>query len=171
MKRQVLCSCVAACMFAAALFPVNAIALEEMDRASAGARSDVGSEAVTPYGNHSDKSFEFKMPKRGSTSGTGYRKKDDDSSVYVNISECRGRPRMFVDGAVNTSGGQKRNCTATVYRASVKGPHRMRNFVNEWGFSYARLTSWNDESVQAYVKGVWSPDSYKSAGYPELPSN
>ncbi len=42
----------------------------------------------------------------------------------------------------------------------------MRNYVNENGFSHARLTSWG-ETGAASVKGAWSPDC--AGSYTEMP--
>lgn len=170
MRRGLLGSFAALCLVAS-LSPVATFASEVnlAEPAKPFLPMSVSSNEVVPL-NNKDDGFTFEMKYHNNTSATGYRKKDNDTSLYINISECRGRPQMFVDGAINDAGGRKRDCTATLYRASVLGAHRMRNNVNEWGFSHARLTSWNDLSDQAYVKGLWSPDSYRNANYPELPS-
>lgn len=171
MRRGLLGSFAALCLMAS-LSPAATFASEVNlgEPAQPELLMSVSSNEILPFNNRDDK-FTFEMKYHNSTSTTGYRRKEDDTSLYINISECRGRPQMFVDGAINDSGGRKRDCTAKLYRATVTGPHRMRNNVNEWGFSHARLTSWNDLSDQAYVKGLWSPDSNRNAGYPELPSN
>ena len=170
MRRGLLGGFAALCL-AASLSPVATFASEVnlAEPAKPFLPMSVLDHEIVPL-NNTDTKFEFEMKYHNSTSATGYRKKEDDTSVYINIRECRGRPQMFVDGAINDSGGRKRDCTAKLYRATVTGPHRMRNNVNEWGFSYARLASWNDLSDQAYVEGLWSPDSYRNANYPELPS-
>lgn len=169
MRRGLLGGFAALCL-AASLSPVTAFGSEAYlaESVQRVLPSSSLSNEVVPF-NNTDKYFEFNMTYHNATSATGYRLKEDDTSLYIDIDVCRGRPQMFVDGAVNDAGSKKRDCTATRYRASVTGPHRMRNNVNEWGFSHARLTSWNDISDQAYVEGYWSPDSYRYANYPELP--
>lgn len=121
---------------------------------------------VTSDGNTGDTTFNFYMESVGNTSGTGYRNKENDSSVYVNITYCRGTPRMFVDGAYDDAGTGSRDCTAAVYRARNTEPQRMRNYVNEWGYNHARITSWAD-AYRSEVRGKWSPDCSTNT-YPEM---
>lgn len=131
-----------------------------------GDRGDV----VEPL-NNKDDYFHFYMASAGNTSGTGFRRKDDDTSVYVRVKYSRGEPRIYVDGAKNSNGGSRRDCTAAAYRVAGIGSikqRRMRNYVNEWGYSHARITTWADRGTSE-VEGYWSPDSYRSAGYAEMP--
>lgn len=129
------------------------------------------SEIVAEPKNNTDKYFHFYMASTGNTSGTGYRKKDDATSVYVYVKYSRGEPRIFVDGAMNDKGASHRDCTAANYRVAGIGEikqRRMRNYVNEWGYSHARITSWADRGTSE-IEGDWSPDSNPNAGYAEMP--
>lgn len=108
--------------------------------------------------NNSDTGYHFKMKNKGGTSGTGFRKKTNTSRIYVGVSSCYGDPRMFVDGATNTSGSGRRDCTYGTYRARTKGNFTLRSNVYEWGYRAAQITSLSEHG-EALVSGVWSPDS------------
>lgn len=122
--------------------------------------------AIETYANTADDTYNFTMNFKGATSATGYRPKDNSSSVYVYVTKCSGRPRLYIDGAKDANGTGKQDCTATTYHATKVGQFRMRNYVNERGFKRARLTSWAENGA-AVVQGVWSPDSKYS--YAEMP--
>lgn len=122
--------------------------------------------AIETYANTADSNFSFTMNFKGATSATGYRPKDNSSSVYVYVTKCSGRPRLYVDGAKDANGTGKQDCTATTYHATKVGQFRMRNYVNGRGFKRARLTAWAENGA-AVVRGVWSPDSKYS--YVEMP--
>lgn len=123
------------------------------------------SEGIVPYANTTDYSYNFDLQPKGDTGGTAYHRKDNSTSVYVSIESHSGVHRMFVDGAHDTNGYGVKDCTATLYRARYNGQYRMRNFVNEWGYGFARLTAWA-ETTPGFVKGKWSPDSSKT--WPEM---
>lgn len=103
-----------------------------------------------------DSSYKFSMSYKG-TSATPGRAKANDSSTYVNISSITNPCRMYVDGAKSKSGSWT-NCTVRGYANAKKtGNWRIMNYVNEWGYSYARLTAWAN-SGSTSVRGYWSPD-------------
>lgn len=105
--------------------------------------------------NNADTGFSFQC---SGTSATGYRRKDNSSSLYINILGYSGKPlRLYVDGAYNTNGSGGANCTEGVYRSNHYGKWEMYNQVRESGRSAARLTAWA-ESGYGTVNGVWSPD-------------
>lgn len=136
------------------------------------AEATTGDSAVEVRGNNKDDKFQFYMASVGKTSGTGYRPKEDATSVYVRVDYSRGEPRIYVDGAKSSTGESYQDCSATAYRVANIGAakqRRMRNYVNEWGYSHARITTWADRSTSE-VEGYWSPDSNPDAGYPEMPS-
>ncbi len=122
--------------------------------------------AIETCANTADSTFSFSMNFRGATSATGFRPKDNSSSVYVYVTKCAGSPRMFIDGAKNANGAGAQDCTATTYHANKVGHFRMRSYVYERGFRRARLTAWAERGP-AIVRGLWSPDSMRS--YPEMP--
>lgn len=110
---------------------------------------------ITTCTNNADKAFSFQC---AGTSATGYRQKDDSSSLYLDIQGYTGNPlRLYTDGAYNTSGSGSMNCTQGTYRSNHKGQWEMYNLVRENGRSAARLTAWA-ESGYGTVIGVWSPD-------------
>lgn len=130
-----------------------------------------GNSMAEERGNNENTRYEFLMRSTGNTSGTGFRPKLDSTSVYVRVDYSRGEPRIFVDGAMG-SGTSIRDCTATAYRVrDINGDihRRMRNFVNEWGYESARITTWADRNPSE-VRGWWSPDSNPNGGYTEMPS-
>lgn len=113
--------------------------------------------------NNTDTRFKFLLNSTGATSGTTGRKKDTDSSVYIKIESWGGRsPRLYVDGS---NGGSWYNCTQGTYHANKTGEYEIYNYVNEHGYSYARLTSWA-ESAPGNAYGLWSPDCVGS--FPRL---
>ena len=116
--------------------------------------------------NTADRSYNFQLYPKGEKGGTQFYRKDNSSSVYVHIKSRSGVHRMYVDGAKNENGLGWKDFTATTYRSRKVGQGRMRNYVNERGFSHARLTSWANQS-SGFVKGVWSPDSQYN--WPEMP--
>lgn len=112
----------------------------------------------------SDSAYSFSMSGNG-TNGTSGRSKDNDSSSYVKISSITNSCRMYIDGAHGKYGSWN-NCTVNGYaNATRAGNWRIMNYVNEWGYSYARLTAWaNNGATSLY--GVWSPDSVGT--YPSI---
>lgn len=149
---RLLCTAAAAAVL---LFsPVGAYAEE----ASAPAVERPSAKPNARRANIEDTRYRFNMNSHGNTALTGYRRKDNASSVFLSVDACGGNPRMFVDGAWSYSGGGKQDCTVGTYRARYTGYWRIMTHVNERGLSYARLTSWA-ESGTAFVRGLWSPDS------------
>lgn len=112
---------------------------------------------ASEYANNADTGFSFTLGSGGKT-GTGFRRKDDSSSVYIKILAYSGKPlRLYVDGAYDNNGSGWKDCTEGMYRSNHKGEWEMYNGVNESGRHAARLTSWA-ESGAGSVNGVWSPD-------------
>lgn len=117
------------------------------------------------YANTGDTGFHFYMKSSGNTSGTGFRRKDNATAVYVHVAGHKNAPRMFVDGARNNSGSGWRDCTQGIYRARSNGKWAIHTLVYENGFRSARITS-RAERADSLVTGLWSPDS--SRGYPTM---
>ncbi len=111
-----------------------------------------------------DSAYSFSMSGNG-TNGTSGRVKDNDSSSYVRIDSITKSCRMYIDGADGKYGPWS-NCTVNGYANATRvGKWRIMNYVNEWGYDYARLTAWaNNGATSLY--GVWSPDSVGS--YPSI---
>lgn len=129
--------------------------------------SDVAGTEVSTYANNSDTGFAFNLG-RGGKVGTGFRRKDDSSSLYIKILAYSGKPlRLYVDGAYDTGGSGWKNCTEGVYRSNHKGEWEMYNQVNESGRHAARLTSWAENGAGS-VNGVWSSDCV--GHYQKLPA-
>ncbi|MDO4437029.1 MAG: hypothetical protein Q4B77_03670 [Coriobacteriaceae bacterium] len=119
--------------------------------------SDTPETEVSTFANNADTGFAFNLGWGGKT-GTGFRRKDDSSSLYIKILGYSGNPlRLYVDGAYDNNGSGAINCTQGVYRSNHKGEWEMWNLVKENGRHSARLTSWA-ESGPGSVNGVWSPD-------------
>lgn len=116
-------------------------------------------------GNYDDTGYYFYMASKGKSAATGYRVKTDASSVYVGITRCYGKPRMYVDGAWTSTGSGYIDATVGQCRARGKGNYRIRNLVHEKGRAYARLTAWAEKG-KSEVTGLWSPDS--RVAYPYL---
>lgn len=104
-----------------------------------------------------DYAFDFAMSGNG-TNGTTGRSKDNATSSYVWIKSINNSCRMYIDGG-RTSSGSWYNCTVNGYaNATRAGKWRIMNYVNEWGYSYARLTAWANNGYTS-LYGVWSADS------------
>ena len=135
--------------------PVASFAQEEFDTSQVSSVTQSADTGVVTYTNNGDTGFNFAC---SGTSATGYRRKDDSTSLYISILRYSGKPlRLYVDGAYNTSGSGSINCTEGTYRSNHLGAWEMYNQVRENGRSAARLTAWA-ESGYGTVNGVWSPD-------------
>lgn len=104
------------------------------------------------------------MASYGSTDGTGWRAKQDDSSTFVWAQTLTAPCQLFVDGQTvdvygNVVSGPE-NCTVNdrAYLDYV-GSFLIYQNVYEWGHNQARLTSWGSNGA-SYTDGYWSPDSY-----------
>lgn len=118
----------------------------------------------SPARSTADSAYDFNMSGNG-TNGTSGRLKSNDSSSYVKISRITNSCRMYIDGAKSKTGAW-RNCTVNGYANATRvGNWRIMNYVNEWGYSYARLTAWANNG-SASVSGVWSSDC--AGSYPSI---
>lgn len=107
--------------------------------------------------NASDSAFNFSMSGNG-TNGTSGRSKDNATSSYVWIQYISNSCRMYIDGG-KSSVGPWYNTTVNGYaNATRAGKWRIMNYVNERGYSYARLTAWANNGYTS-LYGVWSADS------------
>ena len=122
--------------------PAASFAQEEFDTSQVSSITQNADTGITTCTNNADRAFSFQC---AGTSATGYRQKDDSSSLYLDIQ------------GYNTSGSGSMNCTQGTYRSNHKGQWEMYNLVRENGRSAARLTAWA-ESGYGTVIGVWSPD-------------
>lgn len=135
--------------------PIVSFAQEEFDTSQVSSVTQNADSGIATCVNNADTGFSFQC---SGTSATGYRRKDNSSSLYINILGYSGKPlRLYVDGAYNTNGSGGANCTEGVYRSNHYGKWEMYNQVRESGRSAARLTAWA-ESGYGTVNGVWSPD-------------
>lgn len=120
--------------------PAASFAQEEFDTSQVSSITQNADTGITTCTNNADKAFSFQC---AGTSATGYRQKDDSSSLYLDIQGYTGNPlRLYTDGAYNTSGSGSMNCTQGTYRSNHKGQWEMYNLVRENGRSAARLTAW-----------------------------
>lgn len=111
-----------------------------------------------------DSVFHFTMSGNG-TNGTSGRTKDNATSSYVGIDYISKACRMYIDGAHGKYGPWS-NCTVGGYANATRvGNWRIMNYVNEWGYSHARLTAWANNGATT-VYGVWSSDSVGT--YPSI---
>lgn len=104
-----------------------------------------------------DTKYGFSFSAKGSTQGTSWRTKDNDSSVYVKITSRSGyAPRFYIDGAYGNLTGKK-DCTQGTHYANRTGEFNIYNSVIEDRRSKARLTGW---AIYGHgtVNGLWSPD-------------
>lgn len=117
--------------------PAASFAQDEFDTSQVSSISQSADAGIATCKNNEDRDFAFQC---SGTSATGYRQKEDSSSVYTLIQGYSGRPlRLYVDGAYNNRGTGTMNCTQGVC-------------------SYSRgLTAWA-ESGYGTVYGRWSPD-------------
>ena len=114
---------------------------------------------ITLYSNHSDTGYHFALASKGKTGATGFRRKDNTTSVYMGVTSLSGQPlRIFVDGALNNDGYMTKDCTQGTYRARKKGHFGLYNMVREYNKNSARLTAWAEKGAGT-VSGLWSPDS------------
>ena len=119
---------------------------------------DVQEPDIQTYTNNVDTGFHFSLTSKGATAATGFRRKDNNSSLYVKVTKKTGSTcRVFADGAKNDSGLGKRDCTQRVSKAYGTGEYELYNTVNENKLGYARLSAWA-ESGAGVLSGVWSPD-------------
>lgn len=118
----------------------------------------IAPEAFAAEPDYTDKYYSFNLTSKGSTSGTAWRAKGSNSSVYIYISTKMGKTcRGFVDGATSGKGAGKKDCTiGTVFLANT-GHWRIRNTVKESKKTHARITSWA-QIGSGRVTGQWSPD-------------
>ena len=135
--------------------PAASFAQDEFDTSQVSSISQSADAGIATCKNNEDRDFAFQC---SGTSATGYRQKEDSSSVYTLIQGYSGRPlRLYVDSAYDNRGTGTMNCTQGVYRANHTGEWEMYNLVRENGRSHARLTAWA-ESGYGTVYGRWSPD-------------
>lgn len=82
--------------------PAASFAQEEFDTSQVSSITQNADTGITVCTNNADKAFSFQC---AGTSATGYRQKDDSSSLYLDIQGYTGNPlRLYTDGAYNTSG-------------------------------------------------------------------
>lgn len=96
----------------------------------------------------------------GGKSNTEGRKKDTDSSVYVNCTQVPTASfELFVDGSNNKDapGFLWTNCTWGTYEVESTGVVIIDNRVREKDFSFARLGGYRSTG-SGNAKGEWSPD-------------
>ena len=111
--------------------------------------------------NTSDTAFNFDFSGWWYTSNTEGREKHNDSSVYVNCTQCpAGGFQVYVDGSNSRSGGWTDRTIRTAF-IKQKGEYLIRNYVYENDERYARLGAckWG---ANVNAKGWWSPDSVGS---------
>lgn len=135
--------------------PAASFAQEEFDTSQVSSISQSADAGIATCKNNEDRNFAFQC---SGTSATGYRQKEDSSSVYIWIQGYSGKPLLlYVDGAYDTKGTGNMNCTQGVYRSNHADKWEIYNLVRENGRSHARLTAWA-ESGYGTVYGKWSPD-------------
>lgn len=117
--------------------PAASFAQEEFDTSQVSSISQSADAGIATCKNNEDRDFAFQC---SGTSATGYRRKEDSSSVYIWIQGYSGKPlRLYVDGAYDNRGTGNMNCTQGVYRSNHEHEWEIYNLVRENKRSHARL--------------------------------
>lgn len=126
----------------------------------------------TVIANTENTSYHFNLGgSYSSTAATGGRFKEDSTSLFVwptsvNFDMCR----IYGEGAYYYSGPWADGSSLTiggfgiVRQGDENVPLSLMTYINEWGYSYARLTAWQC-SQSGWMSGVWSPDSTRVYTY------
>lgn len=106
--------------------------------------------------NTSDTNYSFDNRNESSRT-TEWRAKNNDSKVYVNP---RSGPAVYytVEGTKSTKAA---TCSKT-FKIGNGIQASITNYVNELGYTKARLLLERAAYAQEWTKGVWSPDSTKN---------
>lgn len=117
---------------------------------------------------HDDSNFDFCLSVSGTTAGTAGERKGESSPLMiyattVTMDQCR------VYGEGSTGNGYWRSGSlltvggyGTIYSSDANRRLILRTYINECGYTYARLTAWKS-SGSGWIKGVWSPDSHEKS--------
>ena len=123
--------------------PAASFAQEEFDTSQVSSITQNADTGITTCTNNADKAFSFQC---AGTSATGYRQKDDSSSLYLDIQGHTGNPlRLYTDGAYNTSGSGSMNCTQGTYRSNHKGQWAICGATDCMGGVWLRHCYWRME--------------------------
>lgn len=152
----------AACLLCAVVAIPSGVAFADVGGEDVGGAPGPEEPSITPYKNSTDEKFYFTFKKHGATSnGARARKKDDSSSVYVQVlvKKCD-RCRAFVDR--NTDGRWVNSVTGKAKRATITKLGQFSILVtSSTKNKMVRLTGWAD-STAGDVSGYWSPDSTRN---------
>lgn len=131
---------------------------------------------ITSYAaNIADEGYLFSLT-TGNTSPayTGFRGKEDDSSIYVMPTAMTGtlsrvgvvvRARRTPDGPISVGLTGSKNYYYT--RANLGKGWKVYNLVKENGYSYASVGFYS-QSGSGNASGVWSPDCANQGQYSEM---
>ena len=109
--------------------------------------------------NHDDEPFT--MFQYGVNSAqTSYRRKVDDSSMYMKATYLGTSYSAYAMGAKSSSGSNQNRCdNGYIFQINVQGrEYFLNNWVNELCYSYGAIRC-GRLNGGGYAKGVWSPDS------------
>lgn len=125
--------------------------------------------SIPSYASTADTDFDFNFHLAQTTCRTAGRLKENNSSTYIKASQLpSGGMTVQVEGSHSPeSSSTWKNCTkGTSATISVVGQgRRILQYVNENGYSYARLVGKKALTTQD-ASGVWSPDT--AGSYPAL---
>lgn len=112
--------------------------------------------------NHTDTSFSFTYA--NSMRYTSARTKQDTSSVYMKCNSISVSNASYTAHAIgtNTTSVIGEDCSqGHTYNFTAGTISYMRNWVYEYGFTYARIGASPNYSYNFTATGVWSPDNYQ----------
>lgn len=114
------------------------------------------SDGIVPF-NDVNRTLDLRLDIQ-TTYGTSIERKDNNSSVYVNVTARPNICMLYTDGLWDQSGNGRRNCTnhggATL---QSYGKFEIYNQVNELGYPFVQVTALRTGQAFA-VHGEWSPD-------------
>lgn len=124
-----------------------------------------GTMPILASANSADTSFNFKLPGTGKyTVYNSGRLKENDTSTYVYYTNGPTTRTLFsVHGGYYTTFGsynELKNCTiGDSAEIPVNSQRLIKQYVYEWGYSYAFLGGCNNTYPYQNISGLWSPDS------------
>lgn len=124
-----------------------------------------GMSGISYAANRTDKTFSLSFDSTGDTDTSNYRRKDNNSKVYVKVNYVKygnNYVKGWVQGKKYSDSTTNHNCSGGYYYAlNNKGEQWLSNYVNENGYGYARIKGSTPVGAPNQVEGVWSPDSGK----------
>lgn len=122
-----------------------------------------GMTQVANAANRADQTFELSFDSTGDTDTGKWRRKDNNSKVYVKVNSVKysnNTVKGWIQGKKYSDSNSVSNCSGGYYyKLNKKGEQWMTNYVNEENLGYARIKASTPVGAPNKVEGVWSPDS------------